>query len=202
MNATRFAILVLLILAAGVSAYLYSKSRNKVESSFVPLPVPGSVRDDYKYADDQETISKEKSAIDIPLDVSSWKTYRNEEYGFEVKFDPRFSPVSENSDVVRFAGPQEEIVYSIYVLEKINPRISHFLSNPECYEGISSKIFNFRDWIVSWFKCGYASDSDHVVASYLDIQRGLVFEIHLSRESNELGMQEIDDILSLFKFIE
>ncbi|MDP3057451.1 MAG: hypothetical protein Q8N37_02950 [bacterium] len=79
------------------------------------------------------------------IDISEWKTYTNEKYGFEIKY-PEDTTVAENFNMGIIKNPfgvsflkqnqtDTDIFYSLYIIDKNQPReMQNFFDNSEVYK--------------------------------------------------------------------
>ncbi len=75
---------IFFISAVGYGAWRVNRDIDRASQGISSLIVD-SVSEDTSHLPDQETLSN-SDAGDKDIDTSDWKTYRNEEYGFEVKY--------------------------------------------------------------------------------------------------------------------
>ncbi|MDP1689537.1 MAG: PsbP-related protein [bacterium] len=54
--------------------------------------------------------SPSTSSGQFETDVSNWKTYRNDKYGFEIKYPNDWTSVSKNKEIINFASPSTQII--------------------------------------------------------------------------------------------
>jgi len=139
-----------------------------------------------------------------PNETASWQTYRNEKYGFEVRYPEGYNVKIDNDEVglllANFRNSQENSFYGIHVTQNSKtPKLSNFLSNPECYEQIKTETQNNLEWTISWWKCSAGGDKNPIAA--YTVKRNYVFEVLLDSDSQDLSLKRINQILSTFKFI-
>lgn len=137
-------------------------------------------------------------------ETAHWKTYRNEEYGFEVKYPEDYKVKIENDEtgllIVRVENTQGISYYVITITQKTkSPKMSNFLSNPECYELIKTEEKNRISWNINRWKCGTGAEKNPISACHAT--QNYVFEISLDSDFETLSVERIDQILSTFKFI-
>lgn len=155
-----------------------------------------------------KVLEKVRGKIEKPKaedETLNWKTYRNEKYGFEVKYPNAYSQKVDNDEtgllIVRFENVQGISYYVIHVTEEIkSPKLSNFLSNPECYDQIETKKQNNIEWSMNRWKCGTGAEQNPIAAHAT--KQNYVFEIQLDSNSETSSLERINQILSTFKFIE
>ena len=126
------------------------------------------------------------------LDVSSWKTYHNEEYGFEVKYPGEWNLMSETSTPSELRGePLRDPVGSVFIQD----------FSPNRMPWISIRTFTFQDKSLKSSSPqlqDFFDKSSIMKSDFIQIQPG-VFVVLLA---GGLDQKTFDRILSTFKFID
>lgn len=175
--------IIIIILVGGASAYYF---RDKLAG----LPVI------------KDLISRDQALV-IESETANWQTYQNGKYSFETKYPQNYNiKIDDDKDglfVAYFRDSQGNAYYGIHITEKIEtPKLSNFLSNPECYEKIKTSEQNDILWTINDWKCGIGAEKNPIAAS--TISQNNVFEIFLDSSSYTESLTRIDYILSTFKF--
>ncbi|MCK5123267.1 MAG: hypothetical protein KAQ87_03935 [Candidatus Pacebacteria bacterium] len=134
-------------------------------------------------------------------DISDWKVYRNEEFGFELKYPDSIKVVTfPNSDYqIDFRG-SNEMNYAIMVTARVNSKISNKISNPECYREINTEMLNNIKWSVNDYLCTIGGKIS--TTCYSTVYNNHIFEISFHGNDLTNKISELNQILSTFKFIE
>ena len=141
----------------------------------------------------------QKTSPSRVFDTSNWKTYRNEKYEFEVRYPGQSVLSAESDEIGLFVLVIGEVI--LQITEKTHPRLSHFLTNPECYDNIADETHNDINWTISRWRCGIGSERNPIASSAVNEQQGLVYELHLDAESERAAKEIMNQIISTFKFI-
>lgn len=134
--------------------------------------------------------------VQLPNDISSWLTYRNEEYGFEFKYPREFVESKENYQLVTLNSQQRGRIEVIYSNKKLDPNNIEGIYGP-IKDAIQVNVGN---------KIGYQY-FDGEICFNQNIRVALSIESNLliaftSCENNANPMTEefISEILSTFRF--
>jgi hypothetical protein len=142
----------------------------------------------------REQIAKQKNSTSTEVDTAGWKTYRNEEYGFEIEFSEEFKNLS--------VYPNKHFRGYHFCLPTTQSNYPDSDCGDEIYNNSASvfylAIHTHEDW---------RGINSHGLTpqTYLTENEDYVFVYQLSQDSPEdqaLLRDEVKDILSTFKFID
>lgn len=195
----------LLLLGGGYFAYQYQKIKNTAEPIKKTTPIPPPPVSEL--APPKTTPSE--------IDTSNWKTYRNEKYGFEVKYPKEW--IAEEDFLKGLNEVGKEKVFSVNISEKksnllINiwaeNSIKNFITSPERAKRIKiGEMLVIGYFFPDGYECniigGYCSPFFNTLIPH---GGGLEYRIYGSAPERELlniDMQGniFNQILSTFKFI-
>lgn len=161
--------------------------------------------DDTEFAYTPKIHRASAAQVATSTDMTDWKTYRNEEYGFEIKY-PQEIKIDTENDSIRF--------------EKYTPREKEGLTPEEFFivvwessllELKLNRFINLKEGILNGYKTHEADDLDGIISPYgphlLFVRNkgdsGIVFAIYTSNSGfvSDSIKNVIDQILSTFKFI-
>jgi len=94
-------ILILVLIVGGYTYWQYSEMQ-KEEIDLPEVKIPDKTVVIEKEKEVTSTEPKEKTSTG-GIDISDWKTYRNEEYGFEIKYPKNWEIKEEKIDYVNIA---------------------------------------------------------------------------------------------------
>ena len=146
--------------------------------------------------------------------LSGWKTYRNEKYGFEFKYpntlnDENYSGTEKENIIIGVALSTQGTDFQIPFLElEIIPQSGKILADDsvkrltdtETYKGIVNKEINIGG--LTGREIGNAGFADTEYSVYREIVVGLKENESLFMKYVGLEKETLDAILSTFKFTE
>ncbi len=121
------------------------------------------------------------------IDISAWNTYRNEEYGFEVKYPEHWSVVNEKGSFSLFEGDVKMTSFSIVDLSVMG--VTHCGAYPD-----DSGCEFFNGWIIDWRD----SNTVNALIDYQGGAKGMMATLHKVTPALK---EYFKRILSTFKFI-
>lgn len=161
-----------------------------------------------------EPVVQNGTSTGAEIDVSEWKIYRNEKYGFEIKYPREWFVINENQDgiYVRNVKSVDEI--------KEDPPFGLFVFNVWCKDNENPSDLPIEEWVSKKFgellEDGPIADTKGVIS--IDQAKAFKFtdvgavpnstHVYIPKESKicSIRYQTHDDvgreILSTFKFIE
>ncbi|MEK7642861.1 MAG: hypothetical protein AAB372_00185 [Patescibacteria group bacterium] len=146
------------------------------------------------------------STIESGIDTSNWKTYRNEEYGFEFRYPVAFSfrdgyeiaAINKDNDLV-YIGKIKKSTVEEFIREELL-RINQEMSGPHCescgYGGPPSepKIFTFHGSRATRQEQGDEAGTYRIISIP---EKGLKIQYS---SSNYEHLPKLEEILETFKF--
>ena len=134
------------------------------------------------------------------IDTSNWKTYRNDQFGFEIAYPGEYKPA------VNYHGATDYWEVGVDVLFELgNDTNISIIVNPPDHGFCEGALEFFNDYSrfisgaqVKGIRCVYDS---FVVEDYVISNKDNQFEINLAYPLNSEDKSTLDQILSTFKFI-
>lgn len=138
------------------------------------------------------------SQTNIQDPTKDWKTYTNDQYGFEIKYPKDWIDTEHSYGLDVFQIKTENRKYNFFIQKNEKGGVDP-LNDPSCFKEINKTTFNNINWSINEEGCGESGSTAISAFLYKD---NLVYRI-LSETGSNLpeSIEELNQILSTFKFI-
>ncbi|MDD2807610.1 MAG: hypothetical protein PHW95_03770 [Patescibacteria group bacterium] len=199
MSKLKLTIFTLIVLAvstvvSGCQILKQVQNDNTNTNTNAVIPVPTGIQNENQNVNLNENVNADTSTTTAEIDTPSWKTYRNDQYGFEFKYPKSWEYKISSSGIVEFRDSRNSYALegSITYLISINV-IS--ISRDFSFNNWRSDLINIKDNRGGVVKEVSIERSDHAVQSsdYLGVETDIFKNYkQYSISKVNLGSKEIN----------